>query len=442
MGLDFFWDIVIMRQEKRVLIKEGFVPILSGILIGYLVVFIEVKIFIPLIVLIAFSSSYFSKKMFGVSYSPIGIMSIVWLLPSLLNFLDSHWELTNRTYLIILASFFCFSVGSIMVISKYKISKLRVKKERVLPWHKDFIDKVIIVFFLLGTIGFLLDFSNVLEAGGITLYFRNGLRYTELIFGRNTFSNYLYFLNMIVVPLVIFRYLFYGKKFPFLGLLSFSFLFFHGIRGTILYSLLISFWVVVLSRKKIHLREIFIFLIISFLVFSFVTIFRDSKAFLSVFSFREAVLYNLKMVYEYIAPNYANLQETLNNYDNFLLGRYTFGNIVRILNLGKAKINFSFPIVDERFNVGTYLRDYFIDFGLFGALIFTSIIGSITTWFFLLYLQRPTQRNLFVYSIICTMVSVAFWFNEFLRIQFIYFIVLIWSVDLLHKIYLLRRDKQ
>jgi oligosaccharide repeat unit polymerase len=432
-----------MQQEIRVLIKNSFVFILSGTLIGFLVVSLEVKIFIPLIVLIAFSTFYFSEKIFGISYSPVGIMSMAWLLPPLLNFLDPKWELTARTYLIILGSFFLFSLGSLMVVSNFKIYKARIKEAKVLPWSKDFIDKVIIVFFFIGTIGFLLNFLNILKAGGITLYFKYGLRYVESIFGRNTFSNYLYFLNMIVVPLVIFRHLFYGKKFSFIGLLSFSFLFFHGIRGTVLYSLLILFWVIILSRKKIRLREIFIFLIISFLVFSFVTIFRDPRGFFkSEFSFKEAVLYNLKRAYEYVASNYSNLQETLNNYDNFLLGKYTFGNITRILTLGKVKINVSFPIVDERFNVGTYLRDYFIDFGLIGALIFTFMIGSVTAWFFMLYLQRPTQRNLFVYSIICTMISATFWFNEFLRIQFIYFIVLIWAVDLLHKIYLFKREKQ
>ena len=88
-----------------------------------------------------------------------------------------------------------------------------------------------------------------------------------------------------------------------------------------------------------------------------------------------------------------------------------------------------FYLVDRLYNAGTYLRDFFVDFGLAGILAGPFVLGFVTTLLFGKLRFTLTLRNALLYSIAATMITFTFWYNEFTRIQFWYFMAVIWLVD-------------
>lgn len=392
-------------------------------------------IFIPLFALLSFFCLLASKKMFHTYFSPVGIMGLGWLLPALVTFLDYRWELLGTTWLVILVSFFMFCLGSMFaIITRGHPLKVRSKSVviKVTPWSRSFTDKVTLFFFLSGLVGFGINLFCVLIAGGLSLYVQGG-RVAELTFGTNTIINYLFFLNMLVVPLVVFSLTTYGSRLKVIlwGCCSFVFLFFHGVRGTLIFSIVITFWVAALTRNRLEARYILVILVVGLVGFNLVTEIRDPQTYLvSDINLKTILAHSTERIYTYIAPNYANLQKELLECNQLYMGdaclRHIFhGNI----------FSFSVPfhLVDSSFNAGTYLRPYWMDFGIAGILVAPFVIGVITTFVFLQFIKRPSQYMLFTYSIILTMISFAFWFNEFLRTQFIYFLVILYFVELVRR---------
>jgi len=403
--------------------------------VGSAVLLLTDYIFIPLFALLSFFCLLASKRMFHTYFSPVGIMALSWLLPALVTYFDYQWELLSTTWLAILASFFMFCLGSMFaIITRGHALKVHSKSVviKVTPWSRSFTDRVTLIFFLLGLVGFGINLFRVLIAGGLSLYVQGG-RVAELTFGANTIINYLFFLNMLVVPLVVFSLITYGSRLRVIlcGCCSLVFLFFHGVRGTLIFSIVIAFWVAALMRNRLEGKHIVAILLVGLVGFSLVTEIRDPHTYwVSDINLKTIVAHSAERIYTYIAPNYANLQKELLECNQLYMGdaclRYLFhGNI----------FSFSVPfhVVDPSFNAGTYLRPYWKDFGIAGILLAPFVIGAITTFVFLQFIRSPSQYMLFIYSIILTMISFTFWYNEFLRMQFIYFMVILYFIELVRR---------
>lgn len=414
-------------------LKSLIIVTLISFFLGLFIVLFENKILIVLFPLISLIVLLFSKKVYGSYFSPIALMGVFWLIPSLSTFFDPRWRLDSITWIVVLGSFIAFCLGAVLPTLKTK--HLSFKRETVthLFWDVNFFDKVIKVLFTVGFIGFLINITNVIQAGGLSLYIERGFRNVELIFGKSSYINYLYILNMLVVPLAVLRTINYGKNkiVVLLGLLSFIFLFFHGIRGTIIFSFLITSWTILLYMNKIRIRSVTAGVLLIFIMFSFVTIGRDFKTFLEKgIPFQTLT----DRVYLYIAPNYANLQEDIFNREHFFMGRASTAKLVDIFAFGyiERPVVDSY-LIDESVNIGTYLRTFYRDFGFAGIIFIPFLIGFITTFIFLNFLQNPTHFNLLLYSIVATMLTFTFWHHEFLRFQFLYFIALLYFIELLRR---------
>lgn len=421
-------------MEKRNLI--GIIG--TATICGLLAIALGKYLFIPLFFFISIFCLFFSKRLYNSYFSPIGIMGVSWLLPSLFTFLDSKWELKEITWFVILGSFIMFFLGALFVSLKQKFS-LKFGNEIKL-WEKKFLDKAILVLFLIGIIGFFANFLNILSEGEISIYLERGFRAGEQIFAQNTFTNYLYFLNMLVVPLCVFRLKTYGRNllFIFIGLFSFIFLFFHGVRGTLIFTLIISIFGVLLSVNQFKLKYAFLILLLTILSFGFVSIGRNPAIVLEQGA--QGVIKTIfKQIYLYIAPNYANLEKQILELDFHYFGLASLNELFR----GRLAhlMNISFPLYlaqeekynGEYYNIGTYLRPLWTDFGIVGITLLPFLLGAATTFIFLNFLKNPSQINLLIYSIIATMLFFSFWHLEFLRPQFLYFISVLYFTDLIRK---------
>jgi len=435
------WKINNNINKAKPSLKAGFLILLLLVVVTAIVsVVFQKYIFIPLFLLLVCVSLFVSKKIFNTYFSPLGVMGVTWLLPSLLTFLNPKWELKEETWLVILGSFLVFVVGVFSASLGHKFQGLKLptitSKKNIEYWDKPFLDKTIAILFCLGIVGFVINMWHIISAGGIKIYFQEGFRAGELIFGSNTLINYLYFLNMVVVPLVVLRTIAYGKNFllSFIGIISFLMLFSHGIKSTVIMTTVIAFWVLVLVRQRVLLKHIVIVGIIVFAAFILVSVGRDSGQFFTQdFHFTNLLYLGTDRVYHYIVPNYANLQQELLRRNQYLLGKDTFASLIELFSFRQVKPQIQYYLVDEAYNVGTYLRPFVVDFGIAGIIIGPLLIGFLTNFIFLVFLKKPSLFNLFFYAIAITTVTFSFWSPQLLRIQFIYFIVILYFIELVRR---------
>jgi oligosaccharide repeat unit polymerase len=391
-------------------------------------------ILIPTLILTAI---LWSKHAHRVLFSPVALLAIGWLIPSLATYFEPEWALNLETWAVILTSYLAFVAGYFISISiwlsKYKIQSMSAIK----MWDKYKFRKALKLIFMLAIFGFVINLANVYRHGGLFIYRYMGFREVERIFAFHPLTNYLYFLNGLVVILSIIYLKWYGRTFSVLLQMGVSFiaLFFHTVAGTVLFLIVADVYAYWFLSKRPPIQALIALFLSAFLAFSFFSIGRGYIApSHSIGQMAQAVA---QRMYHYMAPNYANLQMEMMNRQDYLWGVNTLLSPILTLISLKGRIPIlklelpetQFYLVYGAYNVGTYLRDFFVDFGLCGVLFGPFILGFITTIFFGKFILNPTVRNLLIYSIIATMITFTFWYNEFTRIQFWYWIAIIWLID-------------
>ena len=393
-----------------------------------------------IIPVIALAAILWSKRVHGVLFSPITLLAVGWLLPALATYFEPKWALIGKTWAVILASYLAFAAGYFIPVSvwlrKCKLQSSRTFSIRV--WDKHKFRKALNVLSMLGMLGFGINSANVYRHGGLSIYLHMGFREVERIFAFFPLTNYLYFLNGLVVVLGIVYLKWHGRASPVLLQTSASFLalFFHTVVGTVLFPAVIAIYAYWFVGKRLPIRALIILLLLALLAFSIVSFGRRYIT-RSQMTLKQTSLAVVKRMYRYMAPNYANLQMELMRREEHLWGVMTLMRpILKLMSLsGRLPlVRLRLPgtqlyLVDGGYNAGTYLRSFFIDFGLGGVLAGPFVLGFITTIFFGKFVLNPTLRNLLLYSVIATMITFTFWFNEFARIQFWYFMAVIWFVD-------------
>jgi len=410
--------------------------------------------FIPLIII---STILYSIKIHGNIYSPIVVFSIGWLLPSLSTFIigysEPKWLLNELTWLVILIVYISFFVGYFVHYLFFKSKNLELKDnfKDFQIWHYKKFKIGLTVLFVLGFTGLIINLSHVFKQGGFKLYF-SGFRNLERIFGSNPIVNYLYFLNGLVVILCTIYLLKYGKDKLVItySILSFISLFFITIKNTVIFPLTISFIGYCLYKKKIKWRIIILIIIIILLVFMVVTVGRRFTE-KDTFSIEETLGFSLKSMIYYVAPNYSNFQQELLKREERTAGILTFGSLIDLVKFvvtGQRAVvrnpqkswvgGIKWHLVQDGMNMGTFMRGHYIDFGIPALIFFPAFIGFISTWFYADFLIHKNTRSLFFYSIICMILLSSFWTNHFLRIQYLYWIFIVYVIDKIFKIKLIR----
>jgi len=169
------------------------------------------------------------------------------------------------------------------------------------------------------------------------------------------------------------------------------------------------------------------------------------------FSIEETLGFSLKSMIYYVAPNYSNFQQELLKREERTAGILTFGSLIDLVKFvvtGQRAVvrnpqkswvgGIKWHLVQDGMNMGTFMRGHYIDFGIPALIFFPAFIGFISTWFYADFLIHKNTRSLFFYSIICMILLSSFWTNHFLRIQYLYWIFIVYVIDKIFKIKLIR----
>ena len=81
-----------------------------------------------------------------------------------------------------------------------------------------------------------------------------------------------------------------------------------------------------------------------------------------------------------------------------------------------------FLLIDKNFNMGTFLREYYVDFGAVGALGMPLFLGMCCGLTRVWFLRRRSVAAVVALSVLLTASLFAFFGNQFVRLQFIYVI--------------------
>jgi len=414
-----------------------------------------------LIALIVLMTLWGSKVVHNNYFSPVGIMSLFWLIPSLstyvlANYEGDKWLLGYSTwFIVVIGSFMAFYMGYLVHIfiwnGKLKLLCIDYDKE-ISGWGKSAFKYIIISLFTLGMVGFGINLVRLIRYGGLSMYLTQGFREAELVFGASTWMNYLYFLNILVVAMALLYLIRYEKSviIAICMFISYLALFFHAIKSTIIFPTAIAAWVIIISSKRLRLNYVIIPVLIGFLAFQIVTIGRNYVIY-SMQGLDKAMMSMMSKPLYYIAPNYANLQKQVENQNEFSLGRSIYGPIYGLFSfilspgeresakalymseysLGIQSGGGNSLLVDPAFNMSTYLGSFYSDMGMGGIFFYPFILGIIATYFYINYIRQNTIKNLLLYSVVATMITFSFWNNEFTRIQFWYLMAVIYLVDLI-----------
>lgn len=431
---------------------KRFAAIIIFLFIVLFFLYISKNLSATLVLVIAGFLFYFSNILFSNNFSPISIFTLGWIFPSIfvvfLNENDRYtgWQDHDVLWFAILLSTAGFICGFLLVFIfklrrllekgslKELSNKLNFKKNESFAREKKITLYIIFLLFFLGIIGFINNLLNIVKAGGITVIEESGLRDSERIFGQSTIINYLYFLNPLVFVLSVCFLTRFGKnnRIKFISILSFLTLFFHGTRSTIIYpSIMAILSYLMLTNKKIKLHQIILVAVFFVFGFQLVTIGRNLPFIPVDASLFEILTYRIQDIFLYFTPAYSNLQAEILNLKSLHYGKESFQFINGLFNFfvggGNENPNSSldveqFYLVHESFNTGTFLRENYRDFGFWGIFFFSLYYGALATFFYLKLLFKPTIKNVISYSIISVMLLVCFFSNQFFKVQYWYWI--------------------
>ncbi len=395
-------------------------------------------LFSPLLVIISVVISCILHKSF---LTPLVLMSLSWLLPPLTTFLEPKYSLKTTTWLVIYGSFLSFVLSYMSVLLTVKSSVILPRFSKNNMWTASFTRHVIYVLFMVSITAFTFNMWRVFKQGGIYLYLTAGLRTVEYIFGANPIINQFFFLCMLVSMLSVIYTLIYGFHLQVvtLGFISFLILFPQGVRGNIIRTALQSLLIYFLVKRKLNWKWLIAIIILVYLTFALITVARDPYSYMNSQDLWEFQKKIFQKMYLYIAPNFANLQEEMINRDTFLYGKETGYSLIKILTLDGVLMKThllerpNYFLVDDAYKVGTYLRDFYIDFGIAGLVIGPFFLGAVSALIFLQYVRYVSMRWFFIYTVLLTMIAFTWWFNEFKNIQLLFFIVIVWIIDKMHK---------
>ncbi|MGF1828182.1 oligosaccharide repeat unit polymerase [Photobacterium angustum] len=293
-------------------------------------------------------------------------------------------DLTIYVYLFFIISYLLsFLVVYILTTkdTKMSINTLRVK------YDEKKLDKAIKILFLFSLISLFFNLSNV--GFNVTEMTTNARGY-EVTFGKYWFINYIYFLHVVVLILVVFYSKLYRVKLSnvIIFILMIISSMFHGIKFTVFDAVFFTFFsFVVLSGGLTFKVKLYFTLVISLFIFFF-----------AWFSFNirgGAEDFDILAFVNYIAPNFINYFYEIES-KNIYLG-YPFDGVLGFITLHIPLLR-ELPVVDfqlnDKYNMLTGIPFIFAYFGPLGIVIFYT-----STMYLVYYMKKKnTLVSLYVIS--------------------------------------------
>lgn len=380
-------------------------------------------------------------KYFKDILNPIGIFSIVWfssIAISQLMFSEVQHSWSILTWIIVLGSAFCFITGSstylLWAFARKPIHKIT---KPINHYSKHRLKTIIIIIFILSFSSYLFE---VYTCGGIPLFSKTRIG-SYMNFGVR-FIHYLTVSSIIECILIyIYKKLFSNDKSLFLNVIFIISIF---ILTSILASgqLLITITGIIVVKNyitggKLNPKVFIRFAILGILIFVLLTGFIRSSTF--DISYIKQIgkptinipdkLSFLFLPYLYISTSFENLQLQIQNQNKLYYGTETLFPLWAFSFL-KGHFEFQHYITPEGFNVGTYLRNYYGDYGFFGTMIMPFLLGFIIAILYYSLRYKPTIFKIFIYSLCVYSLAISFFVNAFTLPLIWYFIVLFLIIDL------------
>lgn len=372
------------------------------------------------IALCIFSVSYFYYRDI---LNPIGIFGIVWfssvaISQLMLSGIQEVWM--QETWFVVLISSFCFLAGALIVQLSFKrVKSLSGFKIPINHYSFNRLRKTILLLFALAMSAY---FFEVYKNKGMPL-----LAEAKISSYMNFGVQYIHYLTVLFIVVCVLAYL-CKNLFPFKNrklfnlILVMSLFALLSMLGTN-YLIFVFTGIFVIEnyiRKRINITKFIILFAIAILMLATVTGFMRASS--SNITYVKEIgkptidipdnLSFLFLPYTYIATNFNNLQIEIRERDNFYYGGATFLPIWAF-TFQKGNFDIEYNIGHGGFNVGTYLRTYYIDYGLLGIVIFPFILGFLIMLLYCSLRHRPTIFKILIYGLVVHDLILVFFANSF-----------------------------
>lgn len=287
---------------------------------------------------------------------------------------------------------------------------------------------------VLGAIGLVNNLLNVMNAGGLLIYFTLPLREVELIFGSSRLFNYLYFCNifaLIMLPQV-------SSEFKYSKAKTLAFLFYfvlalslHGVKGTLIFSIVAFYFSVKMVDKEKAARVGMYVGILSagfFFLVTFLRLYNEGGDLDKVTSETSTSIFLILI--KYFSTGLVNGALEIERAAAIGWGGETFASVTDVTcslaslfcaNQFADQSNLN--LWDPAYNTGTFIREYVRDFGFIG--MYVCLVLQAIIFAFLYSVALKNRRTGFVVCVLIILMHFGVFFsNHFLKIQYLFLMVL------------------
>jgi len=350
-------------------------------------------------------------------FNPDGVFSLIWLFClglSSLRLSERQYEWDLNVWIVLIFSWIFFLLGSkipeFIILNNrgnFKINNKKTKKRFDL---NKFRRSIIIIFFI-SFFSFVLEVIKAgfipILSGDMSAYVNFGLPFIHY----NTVS-------MSIVVILMFFYLLKNKsdrvvKSLFLiGMLQIVSI---SSRQLLIFTVTGFILVYHYTKRRFTLKKLSISIALMLVAFSvFGGIRNQSLDYLyHVAHIKPDVEKSFLMwPYLYFTMGFENMRNLLDNSVNYALGRYTLTPIwalTRIVTLFPSASQAPYNTIRE-FTVSTYLRDFYLDFGIAGVFFFPFLIGILTKHIYLKLKNNMHNKHIYLFMYIFALHNIAFAF--------------------------------
>jgi oligosaccharide repeat unit polymerase len=334
-------------------------------------------------------------------FNPVGIFSLVWIVTiGISNFRLSAWQSNWSVKMWFVVTIFYLS----FLLGYFLISKLTIHRVYKFidgePSENNYKRFIYILFFVC----FGAYLAEVMKSGflpiiasGTGAYKEFGIRFVHY------FTVTLVLVN-ILITLYYFKFKTINKWFIIIYIVSFLSIFTLLSRQLLIFLILITVLSFHYLYRKIKITHLGLILLIGFIAFALLGNLRSNSSsyILEVGRMIEGVESPIfAWLYLYLGYSFENLNYYINNFDQIFWGTNTFFPIFAF-TLTKQFIETDmtqfFPYVD--LNTSTMAYDFFLDFGVFGVVLFPLLIGGLSA-----FIYSKVNRSSFYSVIIYTMIA-------------------------------------
>jgi oligosaccharide repeat unit polymerase len=384
---------------------------------------------------------FISKKIFNSAASPIGIFCGVWFTVLFLYHLKllPYYELHKSTWLYLLCGIGLYLVGCSIAICIGVLSK-KNKSEKLFYTSVDIerLQKLIFIFYFIGMAGFIILFGRIIILFGFDVFLTN----REVVHGNFAvrFLGYPFLLNGIVPVLAYIHFRLTKSNRKVMAFIIFSSMIVllasvsrTNFLRTIMLITFCDIFLQISKRPVFNLSFAVLFALLFFATFHYVKNPNISDS-IEKSSFRAPGIFKqLGPAYGYITSPLPTFEKMVKDIDEFGYGKYTFNTLTRLIHIVIPSIEikegsqkyYRNPIPC---NVYTYLDVYYMDFGIYGIILFSFLQGVLATFFYMQMIWKGKAELFLFNAVIAWCLVITFFSNHFVKNSTVFLLIISYFV--------------